>query len=805
MHASLLLVGLLAASPSPSEADLAFFESRVRPILVARCYECHSAQSGKAKGNLQLDSREAVSAGGDSGPIIDPADLNASLFVEAIGYATEGFQMPPAGKLPDAEIALLKEWVRRGAPFPAGATTSAAKRGIDLEAGRRHWAFQPLREQPLPKGIEVADPSNGSARIDAFVEAKRREHGLSASPEADARTLLRRAYSDLVGLPPSAEDVNRFAANISPSPSLPFSHSVRKEGESRRGREWEKEYETLVDQLLASSHYGERYGRYWLDMARYADVTESWREGSGRPWLYRDWVVRALNDDLPYDRFVRMQFAADLLPGAKPADNAALGFLGISPTYWKELKLDHSVIKLVVAEEWEERLDAVGQTFLGLTIGCARCHDHKFDPIAATDYYALAGVLAGIRQEDRPVVDAASVARVKQAHDEIKSLGEQLAALKKSKPADYDQQAADLERRINELKQTPHFDGAVVCGISDSAQLVLPDGEHRTKIEYRPGQAMQVSLHIRGNPSNLGPVVPRRFPVVLASDQRSTFTRGSGRLDLADAIVGDAQALAARVIVNRVWAWHFGRGLVATPSNFGTRGAPPSHPELLDDLAARFVADGWSLKQLHREIMLSKTYRQASARLRGSGDRGQESQQADPENMWLWRMSPRRLDVDAWRDAVLTATGELDLTLGGPPVDVESATEHRRTIYAQVKRRELSDMLRLNDFPDPVTHSSHREPTTTPLQQLYVMNGAWLAQRAAVLTTRVSRALPQASAEARIGQLYVWTFGRKPDEVEIATAREFIDGSIRNGTPADESWRRYAHALLMSTELQFVD
>jgi hypothetical protein len=821
------IIGLVTAAPAagssaqggPSEADLTFFESRVRPILVARCYECHSAKTGKDKGGLRLDSRESILAGGDSGPAAEPGDAK-SLLLEAVGYTIDGMQMPPTGKLPVAEIAILKQWVERGLTFPASeapaATAPHAKKGIDVEAGRRHWAFQPLARQLAPP--EAADRWTRT-EIDGFVLAAMRKRGMAPSPPADPRTLVRRAKFDLLGLPPTIEEIDEFAA------------AVGAEGP-------DKAYAALVERYLASPHYGERWGRYWLDMARYCDVPESWREGEGQPWLYRDWVVAAFNDDMSYDRFVRMQFAADLLPGAKPADNAALGYLGLSPTYWKELKLDHLVIKQVVADEWEERLDAIGQTFLGLTIACARCHDHKFDPIAQQDYYGLAGVLASIRQDDRPIIDAEPAAVAKKARDQVRKLETEIAELKKppapktppkaatakktgaadKKAVDAEKPAADkkptdaaaaaeppnpavriaeLERKVAELKRTPYYDRPVAWGISDAATMVLPDGEHRTKIEYRPAVAQNVAMHVRGNPGNLGAEVPRRFPAVLAADRTSTFRRGSGRLDLAEAIVGDARSLTARVIVNRVWAGHFGRGLVATPSNFGTRGAPASHPELLEDLSARFVAEGWSLKRLHREIMLSATYRQASV---VHADR----RAADPENVYLARMSPRRLDVEAWRDAMLVAAGDWNPAIGGPPAALAEAGNRRRTLYGTVKRRDLDDLLRLNDFPDPVVHAEKREPTTTPLQQLFALNHPLPEARSTALVARLEKE-KVLEPVARVERLHAWLFARRPAADEAKLGGDYVAVARAAGATEAEAWRRYAHALLVSNEFQFID
>ena len=793
-------------------ADLDFFEKRVRPLLVQRCFECHSAKAEKLKGGLLLDSREAILTGGDSGPAAEVGDVEKSLIVQAIRFDKDNVQMPPAGKLPEAEIAVLTEWVRRGLPFPTANATKANRRAIDIAEGKKHWAFQKF----------VVPPSGGSrtdrlkadlrTRIDDFIHTAQRTHGLPPSPEASKGTLIRRLTFDLLGLPPSPEDVQEFLADESPDA-----------------------YEQLVERLLADPRFGERWARTWLDLARYCDIGESWRTGEGQPWLFRDWVVRAMNEDLPYDEFVRKQLAADLLPDFQPIDAAALGFLGLSPSYWKELKLDHNVIKQVVSEEWEERIEAIGGTFLGLTLACARCHDHKFDPITQQDYYGLAGVLASIKIDDRPIIAKPLADQAAAARAQLKDSQTQLDKLlkepklsdtatdeEKAKAAEVAKQIESLRNKIAALQQTPQLNTPVAFGVTEAAMIVLPDGPNRTKIEYKPSEPQNVAMQIRGNAANPGAVVSRRFVTVLSPNEPAPFKNGSGRLELANAIVTDAAPLAARVIANRIWAHHFGRGLVATPSNFGTQGEKPTHPELLDDLAARFIEHGWSLKWLHREIVLSATYRQSSADSREpkanrrdtvfSGEAKTVSRlsavgsrhSADPENVWLARMPVRKLDVEAWRDAMLVATGEIDRRVGGAPQELSESANDRRTVYGLVRRRELSDLLRLHDFPDPVAHSGSRMPTTTPLQQLFVLNSSFLQARAAALAGRVLREHPQDTA-AKIRAVHRWLFAREATDEDIQFGMEFLATSQAEGGIADQTWRHYAQALLATNELQFVE
>lgn len=765
-----------AEDSSPSPADIEFFEREVRPLLLRRCYECHSAEAKKLKGGLRLDGRAEVLKGGDSGPAVEPGQPDASLLIEAVRY--DGLEMPPTGKLPAAEVAVLEEWVRRGAAMPAGDAASDAKPAIDFEAGRQFWSFRPLR---VPAPPAVTKPDWPKQPIDEFVLAELERRGLAPSPEADRRTLIRRVYFDLIGLPPVPEEVEAFVADERPDA-----------------------YERLVERLLASPHYGERLARYWLDLARYSDATASWLDSLAQAWLYRDWVVRALNEDLPYDRFVRLQLAADQVPGSQPADIAALGFLGLSPTYWKELKLDPEVIKGTVAEEWEERVDAIGRTFLGLTVACARCHDHKFDPIGTEDYYALAGVLANTRLIDRPVVPEAEFAAVRAAREEVKGLKEQIAQLEAAKPADAQQKIGALKERIRQIEtETPGYQTSLAHAVDDAALLVEADGPDATKLTYKPGEAIDVCMQIRGNPSNPGPEVPRHFLTVLSAGTPRPFTRGSGRGELAEAIVTDAAPLAARVIVNRVWAQHFGRGLVETTSDFGAQGSAPSHPELLEYLAARFVAGGWSLKSLHREIVLSATYRQES---RSTGDVGSNSKSQvpnpksiDPENRLLWRMNRRRLEIEVWRDAILAADGTLDTRMGGPAFDLKQVEGGRRTVYGRVDRYELDDMLRLYDFPDPLGHSPGREPTTTPLQQLFVLNSPFMRRHAGLLAERVA-AERAGDVEGQVRRAYELLFGRDAGAEELRVAEEFLGND-----PDAERWREYAQVLLGSNEFLFVD
>lgn len=760
-----------AAKPKHSARDIEFFEKKIRPLLHKRCYTCHASTSKKLRGGLRLDTRKGLLAGGHSGKVIVAGQPDKSALIHAVRYGADSSQMPPAGKLPAAEIALLEAWVKRGAPFPA--SSKPATEGIDFEAGRKFWSFQPLKRR---SAVQVADRRHVRNRIDEFVLAQLQKRKLKPSASASRRVLIRRLSFDLTGLPPTPEEIDRFLKDRSPDA-----------------------YEQLIERLLASPQYGERWARYWLDLARYTDASATWLDSTAQAYFYRDWVTRALNEDLPYNEFVMRQLATDKLSHTGPRDIAALGFLGLSPTYWKELKLPSEIIKVIVADEWEERIDTVSRTFLGLTVACARCHDHKFDPISTEDYYALAGVFASTRMTERPLIPAKEYAPVARAKAEVKKLTAQIKKLKakKPRPQDYAGQLRKLQARIKQIESsTPNYRTMLANAVKDESLYVRRAGktpQSGTRLEYK-SQPRDLRLFVRGNPNKLGPVIPRRFLRVLSKGKPEPFQQGSGRLELAKAIVNDAGPLAARVIVNRIWLAHFGRGLVDTPSNFGTQGTLPSHPDLLEDLTARFVENGWSLKWLHREIVLSATYRQKSRVADASGGKAQI---VDPENRWLWRMNRRRLDVEAWRDAMLACSGQLKTAIGGRSVKLDGRTNHRRTLYGTIHRREMPAMLRLHDFPDPTAHSPRRVATTTSLQALFVLNSPLLSTQSAALAKRLQRERP-GDVTDQIQRAYQLLFGREATAAEVSLGREFLSAG---GT----AWPHYAQVLLGSNEFLFVD
>ncbi len=766
--------------PTGGRADdgVDFFEKKVRPILVEHCYSCHSAGAKKEKGGLRLDTPEAIRRGGDSGPAVKAND-EKSLLLRSIAHAADAPAMPPKGKLPDAIVADLGRWVKMGAPLPAAAT---AKPEVG-EAARKFWSFQPVVERPTPK---VSNPKWPARKADSFILQKLDEQKLSPAPAADARTLIRRVYFDLVGLPPTFEQVEAFAADTRPDA-----------------------YERLVDELLASPRFGEKWARHWLDVARYAEdnsTSEATCKPPRFPYRYRDWVIGTFNADVPFDRFIRLQLAADLAPDTQPADYAALGFLGLSPVYHKEPKLSKDVIAAFVADEWDERVDVITRGFLGLTVACARCHDHKFDPITAEDYYALAGVMANTQLAERPLKPDADAGQNALMTVRLDLLDATLrlgyakemrgTALKEKKDATvFDPKIKAIEAKMADLKkreQALDTSGPTANVVRDAGTWVNGDDPAWTVVDYKPGQYRNLPVFIRGNPARPGEIVPRRFLGVLSSGEARPFREGSGRRELANAITTDAAGLTSRVFVNRVWGWVFGRHLVTTPSNFGSLGDRPTHPELLDDLAARFVANRWSVKWLVRELVTSAAYRQSSRH-------DEKAAASDPDDRWLWRAPRKRLELEEWRDAILQVSGQLSLAGGGPSDNLDGPKSVRRTVYGRVSRERPADIHRLFDLPDPRGHGEKRESTTTPVQQLYFLNSPFVRQSAATLAKATATGQ---SIEDGTKALFRRVLLRDPTADELMTARRLIQPAKEGGVPA---WELLSQTLLASNEFLFLN
>lgn len=749
--------------PAPTTEQIEFFEAKVRPLLVEHCFECHSSESKKLKGGLKLDSRDAILKGGDSGAGVMPRDSAKSLIVDAVRWKT--FEMPPKGKLSADQIEILVKWVDSGAFWPAQSepTTNTTVKENWEELRTQHWSWKPIQKPPLP---EVNGTRWASNEIDHFVLAGLEASGLTPAPPVDPRTLIRRIFFDLIGLPPSPETIQAFvtaAENNRPSA-----------------------LSTLVDELLDSPHYGERWGRHWLDVARYSDGFGGFLDGAALPnaWRYRDWVVTSLNQDMPFDQFIRLQVAGDLMD---PPQAVATGFFALGPTYISDGG-DPDATAQAQSETLDDRVDTLARGLLGLTVSCARCHDHKFDPIPQLDYYSLAGVFNNTRLHEYPLAPAETVQayhdhqqKIKDVDARIRKPGELAKKENRELTADEKQLVAADTEELERLKKAAPPKFPVAHAITDSGASDMP-------------------LAIRGNLRKPGPIAPRRFPRILSGEHTPRFQYGSGRLGLAEALVSPDNPLTARVFVNRVWFQHFGQGLVRTPSNFGKLGEPPTHPQLLDWLASEFaVTQHWSIKQLHRKILVSSTYQMSSAM-------NAAAFAVDGDNQKLWRMNPRRLDVEAWRDAFLEVTGELDRMLGGPPVE-GLLQSPRRTIYGAVSRngdRYSTDaFLRLFDFPLPRATNEGRKTSVVPQQALFLMNSPFMAARARALTARLHR---EANDDAtRIERAYLLLYGRLPTVEERQLGQEFL--ASKPDSPGEHKltpWEQYAQVLFSANEFMHI-
>jgi hypothetical protein len=951
----LITASLACAADSPSSAAGSpdFFEMKIRPVLAANCYSCHT---NSALGGLRLDSREAMLKGGGRGMSIIPGDPDKSLLVRAVKQTDSGLKMPMGGKLKDSEIEDIVAWVKAGAVWPAGAVPTAKQTGdkyVITPAQKAFWSLQPLRNPPAPA---VKDAKWTHSEIDRFVLAHLEKQGMHPVHAATKHDLIRRATLDLTGLPPTPEEIAAFEKDQSPDA-----------------------FAKVVDRLLASPHYGERWGRIWLDVARFGE--DDYRSLNPNPrgfhpypnaYLYRDWVIQAFNDDLPYDQFVKAQIAGDLLdPKVRYKMLPATGFLGLGPWYY-----DNGAVEVTRADERHDRVDVVTRGFLGLTVACARCHDHKYDPIPTSDYYSLAGVFLNTAYHEYPMVPKAVLEQYTKLQDEVEkkqkmlgtmqqNLGGQLseslafktsnylqgvyevsvqkkeaeqvvearkldyellirwvkymdkttdkyhfkepwqAMVKKAKespgggrggrgmggggavtdaaagggfgglgggrrggggggsnvPADVKKLADEFQanvikvmlerkdlneeneiiaakalegtkkkKRANEpnefitnddfcpgcglrLKNMPDDENAFWTEVfqrelkdaDDPAAMMAMGGRGANPgvllfrgwgLESRVGAEPQAELNaikndldearkklepkypfahgvqdspapvnlpvaIRGNPNNLGPEVQRHFLSVLSKSEPAAFSKGSGRLELAEDIL--QQPLAMRVIVNRIWKGHFGTGLVDTPSNFGVTGERPGDPELLEHLASGFVANGMSIKKLHREIMLSAVYQ-----LSTENDAANFAK--DSGNRSYWRMDRKRMDAEQLRDAVLLVAGNLDSALSGPSADLTPAFT-RRTVYGKVSRYKLDEYLQLFDFPSPNISAEKRFTTTVPLQRLFLMNSDFIQVEAEELAKRVAG---EPNNRARIQKAYLLAYGRNPSEEEIKLGLDYL-------------------------------
>jgi hypothetical protein len=775
----LLAGGLPAAPPTVSREDATFFETRVRPVLVRRCFDCHGPKTDNEAG-LKLDSLASLLTGGRSGPAIKPGNPDNSLLVLAIRHDPATPDMPPKSKLPLAEVADLAEWIRRGAPWPGQRpvrTRVMPATDPDAfpydQAARDHWAFQtpqPVHPPDINSARQVRSP------IDRFLLARLEAAGLRPAPETDRRTLVRRATFDLHGLPPTPDQVNAFLDDNRPGA-----------------------FSRLVDRLLASPYYGQRYGRLWLDVVRYADsngMDDNLYYADA--WRYRDWVVDRFNADWPFDRFLIEQIAGDLVPATADEEAAerharviATGFLTLGPKMLAEDDPTKQQMDIV-----DDQIDTLGRSALGLTLGCARCHDHKFDPVPTSDYYALAGIFKSTQVMLSFRVDSKWNAR---------ALG----------PASLEQRLSQLEGTIDRL------DRILVLGnqqqMSPELRKSYSDELQAARTAYRAipkamavndGTGADLEIFLRGNHLTRGPRVPRRFPRIAAGfSQPPLAGPGSGRLELARWVGSDRNPLSARVLVNRIWQGHFGHGLVRSPDNFGHLGQRPDNQPLLDWLSLRFVADGWSIKQLHRRIMNSDAYRMSSIAEAGTRRKAGLS---DPDNRLLWKMNRRRMHAEVLRDSLLALSGQLDETMGGQPIDARAFDnlsskprstfgfdEPRRSVYLPVLRSAIYEVFQAFDFPDPAVPSGRRDETTVAPQALFLMNG----QLVTGATRAMAVALQAEPTDAdRLARAYHLVLGRPPRQDEQRAWRTFLAGF-------DEplsAWQSVCRVLLSSNEFVYI-
>jgi cytochrome c553 len=779
-----------AADKPPTPEQLAFFEKNIRPVLVRECYACHSASAEKVRGDFKLDTREGLRKGGENGVAIVPGDPKASPLLKAL-HRDDPFVQPmpppPKKKLSDDVIADIEKWIAMGAPDPRDTPAKSGKTVIDVERGRKFWAFQAPASVKAPAVKDAAWPRGD---IDRFLLAQMEAKGLKPVADADARTLVRRLYFDLIGLPPTPAEVEEFVAAHAVNPQAAVA--------------------AAADKLLASPRFGERWGRHWLDVARYA-------ESSGRAanfafphaWRYRDYVIAAFNADKRYDQFVREQLAGDLLPANDDKEKAefavATGFLAIGPK-----ALDERSPRQFQMDVADEQIDVTFQAFQGLTAACARCHDHKFDPIPQKDYYALSGIFRSTEtcygtirllqsNHPSPLVNLPKEAGVTMP----------LEPLTSERRESINKQIADLREQSAKITGDNAFIRRIflfnrISTLQSQLSLYESDGTPRPlAMGVREGRLPADSrVYERGELSQPGETVPRGFPQVLTTKQPA-ITQGSGRRELADWIASKDNPLTARVMANRVWLHLIGHGLVPTPDNFGASGLPPTHPALLDHLALTFVDNDWSVKKLIRTIVLSRAYQMSS-------QFDQKNYDADPDNVLVWHMRKRRLEAEALRDAMLALSGQLDPT---PPrgssvaqggegnvgfrfrAGDAIATDTHRTVYLPVVRDGVPEMLTVFDFPDPSLIIGERPATTIPAQSLYLMNSAFVIRQADAMVDR----LGTGDDATRVRQAFLLCYGRPPVERELKNAEKFFAEYSTKKTPR-AAWAALCQALFASAE-----
>lgn len=795
-----------------------FFETSVRPLLIERCYDCHNEDVQESA--LRLDSLQAMIDGGDRGPAIKPGDAKNSLLIHAVNHSEAELQMPEGDKLSASEIQNLAKWINDGAIWPGQKAeqrkwNDASEGPLFSEDDRNFWAF---RAPQLPAPPHVNDESWVQSELDRFVLAKLEAKGLQPAPPASKRTLIRRAYFDLIGLPPTPQQVANFENNSSP-----------------------RAFEDVIDRLLASPQYGERWGRHWLDVARYADsngLDENW--AFEFIYRYRDWVVDAFNADMPFPQFVEEQLAGDLIePGpdesvdARVRRVAAAGFLSVGPKMIADDDPKKKKMDII-----DEQLSTVSQAFMGLTVGCARCHDHKFDPIPTWDYYAMASIFKSTKtMEHLRVVAPVSLHEFEPAGyaTAFTSFESRRKQLSKQRDAfwiahagdawgkDNPKTAAKLNNEDFQLPKKPEkwVPKEYKAEFQRLEKLVR---EHEKtepqKIKVMApteGEIEDLKVSLRGNYLTQGAPTKRQFLRIIEGEQpRPIETKNSGRLELARWIASRNHPLTARVFVNRVWRWRFGRGIVSTTDNFGKLGDRPTHPQLLDWLAVTFMEDGWSLKRLHKRMLLSSTY-QMSTQFSEKGNG------VDPENRFWWRFPRRRLEAEVLRDSILAVCDNLDLTMRGSMMPLKDRSyvtgtaskqqkydNPRRTIYQPVYRSAVYDVLTAFDFPDPATSTGDRKNSIVAPQALLMMNSPLVAEHALRLAKQLLEDYP--SDQQRLETLFAKLLSRPPtaDETTVVllhleeTIAQFADASAATDRQL-VAWQGICRTLISSNEFLYLD
>ena len=814
LGAAAVLTGRAGAQDT---AGVAFFEKNIRPVLVKECYNCHSANSKEVKGGLLLDTREGIRRGGESGKAVVPGSIEDSVLLEAIRY--EGLEMPPGKQLSAATIAMFEQWIQMGASDPRDGKSAPIRRTIDFEKAREFWAFKPVARPVAPQD------SSGWARspIDRFITARLAEQGIRPVADARPEVLVRRLYFDLIGLPPTPAQISEFT--------------------NAAADDRETAVADLADRLLSSSHFGERWGRHWLDVVRYGESTGMERNATYPfAWRYRDYVISAFNQDKPFDEFIREQIAGDLLQADSPEQKLerliATGMLAMGPKSLNDTNKEKFAMDVV-----DEQIDVSTRAFLGLTASCARCHDHKFDPIPQQEYYGLAGIFrstetlfgtggTGNRNQARLVAWSdgriSTVAPKGNRKQQTKNQVQKRLKAAEAKLSRYEAQIRKNPRLAERLKKQLDTTRKQIAGFKRQIRnLAQPAGDGRqaelVMAVLNAADVADTALRVRGEPNERGDVVPRGFLTVGSTGHVPAIEKdGSGRLALAEWMTQPDNPLVTRVAVNRVWQHLFGRGIVRTVDNFGANGDRPSHPELLDWLASDFAGNGWSIKQTIRKIVTTRVYSLG----------GQDSANAlrtDPDNRLLWRANHRRLEVEAIRDAVLLVSGQLDLepqkasivqSIGDGIIgrnlqpDRFVSTNRKRSVYLPIVRGHLPEMLKLFDFPEPSIISGSRDVTTVATQALFMLNSDFMMSQADALAGRVL-AETDMHDDARVELAYRLTLGRLPSAEETQTALAFVEetqvsldagrSEKDNDDAESRAWSGLAQALLGSAEFRYIE